>query len=61
MKKGDWGVLLLMGSILPVFRSGLRGQLTLWEFIINHTIWGPEVEYIPEEMLTSGGTTDDFL
>lgn len=33
----------------PVFRSGLKSNLTLFEFIINHTIWGDTVEYIPKE------------
>lgn len=34
---------------LPVFRSGLRTNLTFVEWILNHTIWGPKVEYVPEE------------
>jgi hypothetical protein len=36
-------------SFLPVWRSGGRENLNFWEFIINHTIFGPPVEYIPEE------------
>lgn len=34
---------------LPVFRSGLRTNLTFVEWILNHTIWGPKIEYIPKE------------
>lgn len=36
-------------TFLPVFRSGGRTGLSLWGWIINHTIWGPPVEYVPEE------------
>ncbi|MFH1485761.1 MAG: hypothetical protein ABIH46_06800, partial [Chloroflexota bacterium] len=34
---------------LPIFRSGMRGHLTLSQWIVNHTIFGPPVEYVPEE------------
>jgi hypothetical protein len=44
------GVLLL--SMLPIWRSGGRSNLTFWGFIINHTIYGPPVEYVPEEDYT---------
>ena len=45
------GIILVVGalSLLPVFRSGLRDGLNFWEWVYNHTIWGPDVEYIPEE------------
>jgi hypothetical protein len=34
---------------LPVFRSGGRTHLTFWGWLFNHTIFGPPVEYVPEE------------
>ena len=34
----------------PVFRSGGRANLTLFDWIKNHSIWGPPVEYVPEEL-----------
>jgi len=45
-------VLMVVGissSFLPVWRSGGRTELTFWEWVFNHTVWGPPVEYIPEE------------
>jgi len=39
--------------LMPIWRSGGRQNLTFLEFIINHTIWGDPVEYIPEEDYTS--------
>ncbi len=48
----DQGKILVGGlllSALPVWRSGGRGNLNFWEFILNHTIWGLPVEYVPEE------------
>lgn len=41
--------LLLLISLIPIWRSGLRENQSFWEFVLNHTIWGPPVEYIPEE------------
>jgi len=35
--------------LMPIWRSGGRQDLTFLEFIINHTIWGEPVEYVPEE------------
>ena len=43
-----WGIALAF--TLPIFRSGLRTNLTLFEFIILHTIFGPDPEYIPKEI-----------
>lgn len=47
---------LILGSIFlfivaaPIWRSGLRTNMTFIEFIINHTIFSSNaVEYIPEE------------
>ncbi len=46
-KTGLVGIGIL--SLLPIFRSGGREKLNAWEWLWNHTIWGPPVEYIPEE------------
>ena len=43
------GTLIVASFTVPVFRSGGRTELTFWQWIINHTIWGPPVEYVPEE------------
>jgi hypothetical protein len=40
---------LVIASFIPVFRSGGRTHLTFWGWIWNHTIFGPPVEYVPEE------------
>ena len=44
---------IILGAValtfLRVWRSGLKTHLNLWEFIMNHTIWGDPVEYVPEE------------
>jgi hypothetical protein len=39
----------LIVSFLPIFRAGLRDNISFWEFVRQHTIWGDPVEYIPEE------------
>ncbi len=49
MKTKDWLILAGAASLLPVFRSGLVDNMNFWQWIYNHTIWGPPVEYIPEE------------
>lgn len=33
----------------PIFRSGGRTGLTFFGWVINHTIFGPPVEYVPAE------------
>ena len=44
------GIILVTAfSFLPIFRSGLRKNLSFWEMVWNHTIFGPFPEYIPEE------------
>ena len=43
------GIGLIVASFLPVWRSGLRKDLTFWGFVRNHTIWGDPVEYVPIE------------
>lgn len=44
-----WGVLLAF--TLPIFRSGLKGNLSFFDFIRNHTIFADSKvpEYIPRE------------
>ncbi|KKN48233.1 hypothetical protein LCGC14_0654950 [marine sediment metagenome] len=42
-------------SLLPVWRSGLRENMNLFEFVMVHTIFSPyDVTYVPEEYLTRG-------
>ena len=43
------GLGVALATNIPVWRSGGRTGLTFWQFLFNHTIWGPPVEYIPEE------------
>ncbi len=45
----DVAFLLVAASFLPVWRSGLRDDMNFWQFVLNHTVWGDKVEYIPEE------------
>ncbi len=49
MKRSEIVTLALIASFIPVWRSGNRGGLTFWGFILNHTVFGPPVEYVPEE------------
>ena len=42
-------VLIGVLTLLPVWRSGGREHLNFWGWILNHTIFGPPVEYVPEE------------
>ena len=34
---------------VPIFRSGSRSELTMWQWLKNHTVYGPPVAYVPEE------------
>ena len=45
----DLILLVLLCSLLPVFRSGLRDELNFWQWVKEHTVWGHPVTYIPEE------------
>jgi len=36
-------------SLLPIWRSGLRENMSLPAWLINHTVFGPPSEYIPEK------------
>ena len=38
-----------MAFYLPIFRSGLKSNLTFFDFVKNHTVWGDKVEFIPKE------------
>ena len=53
-KKRSWlkigiGAALVFAFTVRIFRSGLKDRLTFFQWLINHTIWGQPVEYIPEE------------
>lgn len=49
LKKLAIGALVVGAFAIPIFRSGGRTNLTFVGWIINHTIFGPPVEYVPEE------------
>lgn len=46
-------VVVVTAFTLPIFRSGGRTGLTFVGWIINHTVFGPPVEYVPEESYTA--------
>jgi len=43
------GLVAVESFTLPIFRSGGRTGLSFWQWVVNHTIFGPSVEYVPEE------------
>ncbi|GAJ04688.1 unnamed protein product, partial [marine sediment metagenome] len=43
------GLVAVESFTLPIFRSGGRTGLSFWQWVVNHTIFGPPVEYVPEE------------
>lgn len=43
------GTLAVESFTLPIFRSGGRTGLSFWQWVANHTVFGPPVEYIPVE------------
>lgn len=43
------GLVAVESVTLPIFRSGGRTGLSFWGWVANHTIFGPPVEYVPEE------------
>ena len=49
LSQGIPAIAAIVFFTLPIFRSGGRGNLTGWEWVVNHTIFGPPVEYVPEE------------
>ena len=42
-----WGIVLVF--TLPIFRSGLKHNLSFAQFVLNHTIFGDSPEFIPKE------------
>lgn len=42
-------VITATATMIPIWRSGGRGNLTFWGWVWNHTVFGPKVEYVPEE------------
>ena len=34
---------------VPIFRSGGRTSLSFFGWLVNHTVFGGPVEYVPEE------------
>jgi len=61
MTKGEWAVLLGGISLIPAWRCGVREHLTFPEFILEHTVFGHEVTYIPAELLTKGETEGIYM
>jgi len=49
----------ILGS-MPVWSCGLRKRLTLWEFVLDHIVFGPDPEYIPEELYTQPLAEEEF-
>lgn len=49
----NWKILgiwvLVLSFTLPVFRSGGRTELVMWDWVKNHSVFGEPVEYVPEE------------
>ena len=43
------GLVAVESFTLPIFRSGGRTGLSFWQWVYNHTIFGPPVEYVPQE------------
>ena len=44
-----WVPIAILSGFLPVWRSGGRKNLSFYGFVLNHTIYGPQIEYVPEE------------
>ena len=51
MTKGEKTVLagFAVLSLIPIWRSGLREDMNLWQWVANHTVFGPPSEYVPEK------------
>lgn len=41
--------LIVESFTLPIFHSGGRTNLTAFQWIKEHTIWGSPIQYVPEE------------
>lgn len=51
--KGKLIFLAALG-LLPIWRSGAKGGLTFYGWVINHTVFGDFPEYIPREQYDTG-------
>ncbi len=54
IEKGALPGLALTGLVIsvftiPIFRSGAKTNLTLFDFVKEHTIWGKPVQFVPVE------------
>ncbi len=57
-------ILVILGALalLPVWRSGLRENMSFYEFIIAHTTFSPyDVTYVPEEYLSRGESSGIYM
>lgn len=43
------GLVAVESFTLPIFRSGGRTGLSFWQWVVNHSVFGPAVEYVPQE------------
>ncbi len=43
------GLLAVESVTLPLFRSGGRTGLSFWQWVVNHSVFGPPIEYVPSE------------
>jgi len=43
------GLIAVESATLPIFRSGGRTGLSFMGWLVNHTVFGPPVEYVPVE------------
>ena len=41
--------IVVLAFTLPIFRSGMKGNLSFAQWVRNHTIFGDPVEFIPKE------------
>jgi len=57
IKIGTPMLLIIAGTtFLPVWKSGSKTGLNLWEFLKNHTIWyDGGSQYLPDEMYIRQG------
>ena len=55
MESKDWAILggLTLLAMIPIWRSGLKENMTFPQFVGAHTVGGEYPEYIPEDMLNS--------
>ncbi len=41
--------IVVLAFTLPIFRSGMKGNLSFVSWLKNHTVFGDTVEFIPKE------------